>query len=79
MSSCDASHWANAYGTFAAGSYYVPFPATITGRVKRTASIVVAPLTCTPAESRSSTGTGKRHETRSAYLAAGGVGPPKTR
>ena len=38
-----------------------------------------APLTCTPAESRSSTGTGKRHETRSSYLAAGGVGPPKTR
>ncbi len=47
-------------------SYYVPFPATITGRLKRTASIVVAPLTCTAAVSRSSAGTGKRHETRSA-------------
>ena len=53
-------------------------PATITGRLKRTASIVVAPLTRTAAESRSSSGTGAA-ETRSAYLAAGGVGPPKTR
>ena len=72
-------HGDHDHGTVATASYLRSLPVTITGRLKWAASIVVAPLTCTAAESRFSTGTGKRHETRSAYLAAGGVGPPKTR